>query len=170
MIPNLVLTDEYSFTWKDFTGPINLGMVGIMSYRKRFDRAVDTLAVLLDLGYDARLLIKGNWPELADVAKVPVRPEEKPLSEKIYNRIDSDRDLKSRIDYFEKDNNVPLWYKNVHFILSCSDFESFHYYSVADGVSSGCVPLVWPWEEAKYIQKIGSLNHATVLRRILRVF
>ena len=38
----------------------------------------------------------------------------------------------------------------VDHILSPSDFESFHY-ALADGVLSGCHPVVWPWEEAAAI-------------------
>ena len=31
------------------------------------------------------------------------------------------------------------------YIISSSDFESFHY-SIAEGVSSGSIPLIWKWE------------------------
>ena len=37
---------------------------------------------------------------------------------------------------------------------SPSDFESFHY-SIADGVSSGAMPIIWPWDGAKEIYSEG---------------
>ncbi len=42
------------------------------------------------------------------------------------------------------------WYRKIDFIISPSDHESFHY-AVADGMVSGCIPLIWPWEQAKDI-------------------
>ncbi len=47
-------------------------------------------------------------------------------------------------------NDVALFYRIVDHILSPSDYESFHY-ALADGVLSGCHPLVWPWQGAAAI-------------------
>jgi hypothetical protein len=45
---------------------------------------------------------------------------------------------------------IASWYQKIGFVLSPSDFESFHF-SVGDGVSSGAVPVIWPWEGADVI-------------------
>jgi hypothetical protein len=45
---------------------------------------------------------------------------------------------------------MPEWYAGVDYVLSTSDFESFHF-TVADGAAAGCVPVVLPWEGANEI-------------------
>ncbi len=45
---------------------------------------------------------------------------------------------------------MPEWYAGVDYVLSTSDFESFHF-TVADGAAAGCVPVVLPWEGADEI-------------------
>ena len=54
------------------------------------------------------------------------------------------------MSFHPEGNDVAAFYRLVDHILSPSDFESFHY-ALADGVLSGCHPLVWPWQEAAAI-------------------
>ena len=151
VIPNFVLDDEYILNSKRQIGSqVTLGMVGIVPTRKRLDRAVSLLEMLIDSGIDAKLRIKGHRPENLDFMHGPARKEELDYYYKIYEEVDKNPKLKSLITFDEWGNDVAIWYQDVDFILSPSDFESFHY-ALADGVLSGCNPIIWNWEEAKVI-------------------
>lgn len=147
IIPNYVLTDDYRYVRKSFEGQIKLGMVGIVPQRKRLDRAIDLLAELVRRGHDASLHVKGPRPETLDFMHGPGRRAELDYYFELYRRLESDAKLTDRVAFYPWGNDVASWYQNVDHILSPSDFESFHY-ALADGVLSGCHPLVWPWEEA----------------------
>ena len=150
LIPNFVLTDEYSFGKREFNGTVKLGMVGTAPARKRLDRAVRLVELLLQNGVDARLFVKGHRPESMEFMKTRRRAKELEYYTRIYKQIGGDPQLKDRVVFDSWGNDVALWYENIHFILSCSDFESFHY-SIADGISAGCHPVIWPWEDAETI-------------------
>lgn len=150
VIPNFVLSDEYVLIPKDFSGSINLGMVGVIPARKRFDRGVRLLERLVAEGLEARLHVKGPRPEAVTFMNTPRREDEKAYYSDVYERIASNPHIRERVLFEPWGNDVALWYEKMHFILSCSDFESFHY-ALADGVASGCVPIVWPWEDAASI-------------------
>lgn len=151
VIPNFVLDDQFIFTDKDFTAPvINLGMIGITPQRKRFDRAVDLLEKLTASGVEAMLHIKGHRPEKLEFMHGPARAKELGYYFDTYTRIENTPALKGRVIFAPWGNDMPHWYRNIHFILSLSDFESFHY-ALADGALTGSWPLVLPWEEAAEI-------------------
>lgn len=147
VIPNFVLDNEYQPTLKNKAETIHIGMVGIIPQRKRFDRAVELLAQLLDSGKDAHLHIKGPRPEELEFMRAPGRAPELVYYNEVYERIKADPELESRITFYPWGNDVALWYRKIDFILSPSDFESFHY-ALADGILSGCEPIIWPWDEA----------------------
>lgn len=151
VIPNFVLDDEYILNSKRQIGSqVTLGMVGIVPTRKRLDRAVSLLEMLIDSGIDAKLRIKGHRPENLDFMHGPARKEELDYYYKIYEEVDRNPKLKDLITFDDWGNDVAIWYQDIDFILSPSDFESFHY-ALADGVLSGCTPIVWDWDEAKAI-------------------
>lgn len=150
VIPNFVLDDELTFEPKMFNKPVKLGMMGIIPQRKRFDRAVDLLKALQNEGIQANLTIKGPRPETLAYMHAPGRAEELVFYQEVYDNINSDPALKNAISFEPWSIDVADWYKKVDYILSPSDFESFHY-ALADGVLSGCFPLVWPWDEADAI-------------------
>lgn len=150
VIPNFVLNDEYRFIPRDFSGAIRLGMVGIVPQRKRFDRAVDLTRELLHRGEVVELKIKGPRPETIEWMKVGSRAKELDYYYGQYAAIESDPDLSRAITFDGWGNDVALFYEGIDHILSPSDFESFHY-ALADGVLSGCHPIVWPWDEASEI-------------------
>ena len=129
---------------------ITLGMVGIVPQRKRFDRAVNVLKLLIKKGLRARLLIKGPRPEELDFMHAPGRVEELAYYETIYREIELNPQLRGKVEFSGWGNNVADWYRDVDFILSPSEFESFHY-ALADGILSGCTPLIWPWDGAEGI-------------------
>lgn len=125
-----------------------LGFVGIVPQRKRFDLALDILRELRkdDSGYILR--IKGKRPE--DFPWMANRPEEMAWYETQYRRLEEDPLLKGAVIFDAHGNDMPEWYAGVDYVLSTSDFESFHF-TVADGAAAGCVPVVLPWEGADEI-------------------
>lgn len=151
VIPNFVLDDEYTLRSRPKTTSVNLGMVGIVPQRKRFDRAITLLANLVDKGIDAKLYIKGHRPENLDFMKSGSRIKELEYYNNVYQEI-KDKNLDSRVIFSPWGNDVALWYQKIDFILSPSDFESFHY-ALADGILSGCVPVIWSWSEAELLYK-----------------
>ncbi|WP_339119359.1 glycosyltransferase [Halomonas sp. BMC6] len=149
-IPNFVFDDEFTISEKRLAGKnekIVLGMVGIVPQRKRFDRAIDLLLALRKKGYDAELVIKGPRPEEYEFMHSASRSPELDYYNACYDKINEEPLIKGRVSFVPWGNDMPLWYESVDYILSPSDFESFHY-AVADGVLSGCYPLIWPWEES----------------------
>ena len=150
VIPNFVLDDEYAFHPRRHDEVIRLGMVGIVPQRKRFDRAVDLAIELARRGHPTSLRIKGPRPETLDFMRAPTRVDELAYYRDVYDRAKGLEALGGKLSFEPWGNDVSSWYRGVDHILSCSDFESFHY-ALADGVLSGCHPLVWPWSEADTI-------------------
>lgn len=125
-----------------------LGFVGIVPQSKRLDLALDILRELRkdDRGYILR--IKGKRPE--DFPWMANRQEEMAWYETQYRRLEEDPLLKGAVIFDAHGNDMPEWYAEVDYVLSTSDFESFHF-TVADGAAAGCVPVVLPWEGADEI-------------------
>jgi glycosyltransferase involved in cell wall biosynthesis len=152
-VPNFVFDDEFVIPKERFIKKkekIVLGMVGIVPQRKRFDRAIDLLLALRKKGYDVELAIKGPGPEEYDFMHSPSRSPELEYYKDCYYKIDRDPLLNGRVSFTPWGNDMPIWYEGIDCILSPSDFESFHY-AVAEGVLSGCHPIIWPWEESDRI-------------------
>ena len=63
------------------------------------------------------------------------------------DRVNGDPLLRESVVFDGFGSDVAQWFRKIGFILSPSDFESFHL-AVAEGVASGSVPLIWPWEGA----------------------
>jgi len=148
IIPNFIQDDLLPFYQRK--RKVNLGMVGIIPTTKRFDRAVNLLEKLLDKGIDANLYIKGHRPEELPYMHSPGRIKELDYYYAIYKRIENDTKLKNAIHFDGWGNDVQIWYQKINYILSPSENESFHY-SLVDGVCTGCIPIVWPWEGSRNI-------------------
>ena len=125
-----------------------LGFVGIVPQSKRLDLALDILRELRreDSGYILR--IKGKRPE--DFPWMANRPEEMAWYDTQYQRLEQDPLLKEAVIFDPHGNDMPEWYSGVDYVLSTSDFESFHF-TVADGAAAGCVPVVLAWDGADEI-------------------
>ena len=149
LIPNFVLDQEYIDSHPDELG-CSLGIVGITPQSKRFDRALDLLEELVKQDFDARLYIKGYRPEEYSWMHAPSRRKELDYYFKLYDRIEHSPAINGRVIYDGFSNDVARWYQKIDFILSPSDHESFHY-ALADGVLSGCIPIVWSWESSNVI-------------------
>lgn len=147
VVPNYLLEKEFTMEGRKPSATLTLGMLGIVPSLKRFDRALDLLAALVSRQVDARLKVKGHRPETLAFMHVPDRAEEMTGYFSLYRRIESDPNLRGRVTFEPWGNDAAAWYKDVDVILSCSDTESFHY-ALADGVLSGCYPVIWPWPGA----------------------
>lgn len=124
-----------------------LGMIGINPARKRLDLALDTLDRLVIS--DDKYVLRAKGANPAAIGWLWTRSEERRYYMELYRRINSGR-LRHRVIFDPQGDDVHHWLRMVGFILSPSDFESFHM-AVAEGTSSGAHPIVWNWEGAQEI-------------------
>ncbi|WBU54339.1 glycosyltransferase [Paracoccus sp. SCSIO 75233] len=125
-----------------------LGFVGMVPQSKRIDIALDILRELRRSDDSYTLRIKGKQP--ADFAWMSNRPEEMAWFAHQYSRLENDPLLKGAVAFDPQGDDMAEWYAGVDFVLSTSDFESFHY-SIADGAAAGCRPICLPWDGADEI-------------------
>lgn len=148
IIPNYVLVDDFNLTLKNHL-TLSLGLVGITPQSKRLDIAIDLVNTLIDVYPNAKLYIKGKRPEEYEWMHAPGRIKELDYYYEQYKRLEIEP-VKSAVVFDGFANDMVDWYKKIDFILSPSDHESFHY-GLADGVASGCIPILWPWEGASTV-------------------
>ncbi|HZD52781.1 MAG TPA: hypothetical protein VE175_07015 [Woeseiaceae bacterium] len=142
IVPNYVLEKEFLPAKRTPSSKVVIGMVGIVPRLKRFDRAIELLKLLVAEGVDATLKIKGHRPETLKFMHAPSRRPELEYYHELYKCIASNDDITGRVIFDPWGNDIVKWYAGVDVILSCSDSESFHY-GLADGVLTGCFPVVW---------------------------
>ena len=149
VIPNYVDVNRLNQN-KLPTASKTLGIIGIVPQRKRLDRALNLMRGLLQADQSWKLIIKGKDPRNIEFMKAPNRAKEMEYYSSQFERIDNEPLLKSSVSWDEFSISLSTWYRKIGYVLSPSDFESFHY-SIADGVASGAVPIIWPWDGAKEI-------------------
>ncbi|MGO3130540.1 MAG: glycosyltransferase family protein [Alcaligenes sp.] len=145
VIPNLLDSNKFTPLKKAGDASYTLGMIGVAPSLKRLDRAIDLLEALLD--DDARycLRIKGKNP--LDYGWLLKREDELQYYKNIYKRINQNSRLRHKVIFDPPNDDVNDWLSMVGFILSPSDFESFHM-AVGEGMLTGAVPIIWNWEGA----------------------
>ena len=149
-IPNFVMDDEFYFAKRNRDkSTVTLGLLGFVPQTKRLDRAVLLLDSLRKSGVNATLSVKGHRPEELEFMHAPSRVKELDSYYDTYEMINS-LGLAEYVNFEGWGANVREWYEQIDVILSPSENESFHY-AVADGVLSGCLPVVWNWKEATVI-------------------
>ncbi|WP_404347894.1 glycosyltransferase [Sutcliffiella horikoshii] len=120
----------------------NLGIIGICPSRKRLDLAIDLLEKLWHKDRRYKLYIKGKLPQ--EYTWLWKKEEEREYYEAVFKRIENAPWKKSVIfDGFGSD--IEEWFTKIGFILSTSDFESFHL-SPSEGMASGAYPLILNWD------------------------
>lgn len=149
-VPNYLQDEEFRYHPPIARTPLVLAMVGILPRTKRFDRALDLLAALRGAGLDVELRIKGHRPFDQPMMHAPHRRSELEEYERQFSRIKQDGLIKGRVHFDPWGNDVALFYSGADVILSPSESESFHY-ALADGVLSGCFPIVWNWQHADQV-------------------
>ncbi|MAK26217.1 MAG: hypothetical protein CMA02_02990 [Euryarchaeota archaeon] len=146
MIPNYVNCVNMQGS-KPQSAAKTIGMVGVVPQSKRIDRALDLINKLRTIDDEWTLIIKGKLPHDYPWMDAPGRSDEKEYFQKQFQRIEKNRLLKEGVIFEGFSPDIENFYSRVSYVLSPSDFESFHF-TIADGVSSGAFPVVWPWEGA----------------------
>jgi glycosyltransferase involved in cell wall biosynthesis len=142
--PNYIHFDEFSLP-KATDSQFTLGFIGIVPQRKRFDLALDLLEQLHKLDKRFTLRVKGKLPK--DFPWMINRKDEMQYYEDQYKRIEQSELLSGAVIFDGHGNDMDKWFTKIGYILSTSDFEGSHQ-AVAEGMASGCVPLILPWEGA----------------------
>jgi glycosyltransferase involved in cell wall biosynthesis len=145
MIFNTVNTDV--ITDKDRTSDgFTLGLVGIVPWGKRLDKAVEIFEQLWEKDKRYKLRVKGKRPEeLPWMFNQQHRDEMKKYDE-LFRRIDNSP-WRDNVIFDRHGNDMPEWYKKIDYILSVSDYEGSHQ-AVAEGMASGATPIILPWAGA----------------------
>lgn len=148
VIPNYL--DVTKFTPKKKTGEARytLGMVGVAPKSKRLDRAIDLLEALLEEDDRYCLRVKGKNP--LDYNWLLKREDELAYYQKVFERINTNPKLRYKVIFDPPGDDVNEWFTMVGFILSPSDFESFHM-AIGEGILTGAVPIIWDWDGAAEI-------------------
>lgn len=148
VIPNLL--DEMKFTPNKKVGDARytLGIIGVAPARKRLDLAIDLLEELVEIDNRYCLRVKGKHP--LDYAWLLKREEELTYYRQIFERINSNPKLRHKVIFDPPGDDINEWFTMVGFILSPSDFESFHM-AIGEGMLTGAIPVIWNWDGAAEI-------------------
>ena len=141
-IGNYILPEQMNLP-KDTNTKFNLGIVGVVPKMKRLDKALDILEKLRQEDQRFQLYIKGKTAK--DFPWMKDRPEEFAYYKEQEARIENSKYLQGAVHFDGFGKDMPQWYQKIGFVLSVSDFESFHL-TVADGASSGAIPIILKWE------------------------
>jgi len=146
------LLDNIKFTKKKKTGDARytLGIIGVTPARKRLDRALDLLEELLKIDSRYCLRVKGKHPLEYDW--LLKRKDELEYYKNIFTRINSSDTLRYKVIFDPAGDDVNDWLSLIGFVLSPSDFESFHM-AVGEGMLTGTIPVIWNWDGAEEIWK-----------------
>jgi glycosyltransferase involved in cell wall biosynthesis len=154
MIYNVVETKKLDQPKQDDSS-YHLGMVGICPKRKRLDLAVDILEKLWQQDNRYKLFIKGKMPQ--DYPWLWRRDEERQYYEELFQRIE-EAPWKDAVIFDGFGSDMDQWFRKIGYVLSTSDFESFHL-SPSEGMASGAYPIILKWDgsdtiyEERYLLK-----------------
>jgi glycosyltransferase involved in cell wall biosynthesis len=147
MIFNMVdtdLLDKPKLAGSEF----HLGMIGLVPQSKRFDRALDIFEKLYEKDKRYKLFVKGKRPEEYSWMLSKSRKPEMEYYSAQYQRIQANGWQNNII--FEGHGPIDIWLQQIGYMLSVSDFESFHL-APSEGMASGALPIVFDWEGAAMI-------------------
>lgn len=148
MIFNLVDTEKFNKPKKSNTNiKYNIGICGILPSRKRMDIAVNILEKLWKEDKRYKLFVKSKLP--SDLPWLKNRPEEMQYYDDLFERINKAPWAKNII-FDPPGDDMDQWFTKIGYILSTSDFESFHL-APMEGMASGSTPLVIHWPGADTI-------------------
>ncbi|MBW3606279.1 MAG: glycosyltransferase family 4 protein [Actinobacteria bacterium] len=126
----------------------HLGLLGWIPHRKRVDRALDVIERLATDDDRWRLYLGGKLPW--ELRWVWMRLDEREYLTAQLDRIRESPVLRRAVSIDGNQRNVASWLRKIGFVLSPSDDESFHL-APAEGMASGAVPVIWPWETAPQV-------------------
>lgn len=136
VIFNAIETTNFEKDKNDGIG-FNLGIIGYVPKLKRLDSALDIFEKLYSADNRYRLFIKGKHPK--EFSWVWNSESERTHYENIFERIEKSKYKKNVV--FEGWGDVSEWLRNIGYVLSVSDYESFHM-APLEGMASGAVPIV----------------------------
>lgn len=126
----------------------NVGLVGIVPLLKRLDRAIDIFEKLWEQDNRYKLFIKGKRPEEYKWWTIK-KSDEVDYYNNIYKRIE-ESPWKNNVTFDGHGNDMDVWFQKIGYILSTSDYETFHL-APAEGMTSGSVPVIFNWSGSKSI-------------------
>ena len=143
LIPNAVDTALFERP-KHPEAFFRLGLLGYCPRLKRLDRALDLLALLKRRDERYTLHVKGHHPTHYRWLwqRAPEREHYTALFERL-NRWEH----RLSVVFDPPGDDVPEWLTGIGFVLSPSEFESFHL-AISEGMASGALPLIWQREGA----------------------
>jgi glycosyltransferase involved in cell wall biosynthesis len=144
MIYNVLDAKKLDKTKED--AAFNLGIIGISPKMKRLDLALDILEKLWHQDSRYKLFVKGKMPQ--EYPWLWKKDEEREYYEEQFKRIEQ-APWKSAVQ-FDGFGEIDEWLKKIGFVLSTSDFESFHL-APSEGMASGAYPLVLKWDGSETI-------------------
>ncbi len=145
VIPNLLDDSKFTPKKKAAEARYTLGIIGVAPARKRLDRAIDLLEALLETDNRYCLRVKGKHP--LDYGWLLKREAELTYYRGVFKRINSTPKLRHKVIFDPPGDDVNEWFTMVGFILSPSDFESFHM-AIGEGMLTEAMPIIWDWDGA----------------------
>lgn len=148
MIYNMIDTEHFNQPKLDSTDIMyHLGICGILPSRKRLDRALNVLEKLWEKDHRYKLFVKSRMPQ--DLAWLMKRKEEKLYYDDVFERIKK-APWGENVIFDQHGSDMDEWFRKIGYVLSTSDFESFHL-APMEGAASGSVPIVLHWPGAETI-------------------
>lgn len=139
VIPNAVNIADFDRP-KSAGYEFRLGLVGMVPFLKRPDRALGLLEGLLKEDTRYTLHIRGRMPwEYPYEWKNPLQRQG---YLDFFGRINSSRLLSSHVVFEQFGADMASWFSKIGYVLSPSSQESFHL-APAEGMASGAVPVFW---------------------------
>ncbi|QBI20691.1 hypothetical protein ER308_14735 [Egibacter rhizosphaerae] len=155
-VPNPVDVEAFT-TGKTAAAGRTLGLLGWERQLKRLDRALDLLEALLEVDPGWRLRCKGQHPAAVDWVWHDT-PQRRWFEAQLDRIASSDR--LARAVRFDGFGPVADWLRDVGWILSPSDVESFHL-AAAEGMASAAVPVIWERPGAQQVFPARWVHHDT---------
>jgi glycosyltransferase involved in cell wall biosynthesis len=139
VIPNAIDVADLARP-KEPGSEFRLGIVGIVPMRKRLDRALDLLELLLEEDDRYTLHVRGRMPwEYSYEWRKPFQRE---AYIELFARIGASDSLRNAVVFEPFGPDMASWMRKIGYILSPSSDESFHL-APAEGMASGAIPVFW---------------------------
>ena len=139
VIPNALHTADLDRP-KQRGSQFHLGMAGYVPFNKRPDRALKVLRSLLEVDERYYLHVLGRSPwEYPHVWNDPL---ERAFYSELFAEVAAEPALQEHVLFEPFRPDIASWFRGIGPVLSTSNEESFHL-APAEGMASGCVPIVW---------------------------
>lgn len=141
----------------------HLGMLGYSRFIKRPDKAFEILEKLKQRDSRYKLFFKGS----SEKERSNVAEETKLMMEELRKKIDTPI-YRDSVFFHSEGSDVPEWFRDIGFVLSTSDFESFHC-SLAEGMASGSIPIItgWPGAHTIYPEEFISSDVDVIVDKVI---